>query len=80
MQQGGALSLVKGSLKYIEPGEGPAFLALTRIESGNSPDPQLYDLAKDPGEKYNIARQYPEKVKELAALLQKIKTDGRSRQ
>jgi arylsulfatase A-like enzyme len=80
VEQGGALSLVKGSMKYIEPHNGPAILAETAIESGNSPGAQLYDLAKDPGEKNNIAAKYPEKVKELSALLQKIKTDGRSRQ
>lgn len=79
VQQGGALSLVKGNWKYIEPRNGPAFLTLTSIESGNSPDPQLYDLRDDPGEKINLANRYPEKVKELSALLQKIKSDGKSR-
>jgi arylsulfatase A len=79
VQQGGALSLVKGNWKYIEPRNGPAFFPLTGIESGNSRDPQLYDLSNDPAEKNNLANQYPEKVKELSALLDKIKTDGRSR-
>jgi arylsulfatase A len=79
VKQGGALSLVKGNWKYIEPRNGPSFLTLTGIESGNSPHPQLYDLSSDPGEKNNVANQYPEKVKELSALLHKIKTDGRSR-
>lgn len=80
VQQGGSLSLVKGGWKYIEPGNGPAFLTLTGIESGNSPDPQLYDLSRDIGEKNNVANQYPEKVQELAALLHKIKTEGKSRE
>jgi arylsulfatase A len=80
IQQGGALSLVKGNLKYIEPRKGPAVLAETGIESGSSAEPQLYDLIKDPGEKSNVAGKYPDKVKELSALLQKIEADGRSRQ
>lgn len=80
VQQGGSLSLVKGDWKYIEPRNGPAFLTLTGIESGNSPDPQLYDLSQDIGEKNNVANQYPEKVKELALLLHKIKTEGKSRE
>lgn len=76
IQQGGALSLVKGDWKYIQPSKGPALFALTGIESGNSPEPQLYNLAKDPGEKINLADEHPEKVQELAALLEKIKSEG----
>lgn len=73
VQQGGALSLVKQNWKYIEPRQGPALLKLTGIESGNSPDPQLYDLMNDPGEKNNLASRFPEKVTEMADLLQRIK-------
>lgn len=79
VEQGGALSLVMGNLKYIEPRKGPAVLAQTGIESGNSVNPQLYDLVKDPGEKTNVAGEYPKKVKELSAMLEKIKASGRSR-
>jgi hypothetical protein len=39
----------------------------------------LYDLKNDIGEKKNMAEQKPEIVKELAALLQKIKTSDKSR-
>lgn len=80
VQQGGSLSVVQDNWKYIEPGGGAAFLPSTGIESGNSPNPQLYDLSRDPGEKNNIASQHPEKTKELSALLLKIKADGRSRE
>jgi arylsulfatase A-like enzyme len=79
VQQGGALSIVKANWKYIEPSNGPAVLKLTGIESGNSPQAQLYNLEKDPGEKNNVADQHPQKVNELSALLQKIKSEGRSR-
>lgn len=77
--EGGALSYIKGNWKYIEPHKGPALLKLTNIESGNSPQPQLYDLSKDKGEQNNLADQHPELVKELAALLEKEKAAGRTR-
>ena len=73
VQQGGALSLVKDGWKYIAPNDGLAYLALTSIESGNAATPQLYDLKSDIGEKNNLADKYPDRVKELAGLLQKIR-------
>jgi len=79
VEQGGALSLVKENWKYIEPTDGAAYLTLTGIETGNSLQPQLYDLTNDIGEKNNLAEKYPEKVKELAALLKKIKDKSLTR-
>ena len=38
-------------------------------------EPQLYDLRRDPGEWYNIAQFYPEKVKELQLLVEKARKD-----
>lgn len=73
IEQGGALSVVKDNWKYIEPNNGPALQTETNIELGNAATPQLYDLLKDIGEKNNLAEKYPEKVKELAALLKHIK-------
>ena len=78
VQQGGALSIVKDNWKYIEPNAGIAFNKLTGIELGNAPAPQLYDLNKDIREQNNLADKYPEKVKELKDLLQKIKDQGSS--
>jgi hypothetical protein len=46
---------------------------------GNYPEPQLYNLKDDLGETKNIAKENPEKLKELEELLQKIKDDGRTR-
>ncbi len=40
---------------------------------------ELYNLADDIGEKTNLASQNPDKVKELTAILQKDRADGRSR-
>ena len=40
---------------------------------------ELYNLADDPEELKNVAADHPEKLKELLAALDKIKSDGRSR-
>ena len=40
---------------------------------------ELYNLANDPAEKNNLADAEPEKLKEMLAALEKIKTDGHSR-
>jgi arylsulfatase A-like enzyme len=73
------LSIVKGKWKYIKPNNGEKLLKSVNIEMGNDPEPQLYDLSKDLGETGNVAKEHPDIVKELADLLQKIQTDGRSR-
>jgi len=72
VEQGGALSVVKDGWKYITPNNGVAVNKLVNIETGNSTEPQLYNLNNDIGEKHNLAAQYPEKVKELASLLTSI--------
>ena len=51
----------------------------TNIELGNDPAAQLYNLKNDIKEQHNLAEKYPEKVKELAALLETIKTTSRDR-
>jgi arylsulfatase A-like enzyme len=79
VEQGNPLALVEGNWKYIEPHKGPKVNKNVNIELGNDPDPQLYDLSKDPGEKNNVASQYPDKVKQMAGELEKIKADGRSK-
>ena len=70
------LSVTDGRWKYLRPGNGPAYLKAVNIELGNSKEPQLYDLKKDPKEKINVAGQNPELVKKMAAQLEKI-VDGR---
>lgn len=79
VQQGAAMSMVKGNWKYIEPAPGPKVQKLTNIESGTDDLPQLYDLKKDIGETKNLAKEHPEIVKELAEILRKIRSNGRSR-
>ena len=72
----GTLSLIKGSWKYIEPSDRPAFNARTQIELGNAPQPQLYNLEEDPGEQDNLAQEHPEVVEELSALLEQIRASS----
>lgn len=72
IKQGGALSVTKDEWKYISPSAGPAVNALTAIETGSLPHPQLYNLKEDIGEKNNLAGKLKDKVQELAALLQRI--------
>ncbi len=67
------LSIIEGTWKYIEPGKGLPRNAETGIETGNNTQAQLYDLNKDKGEKINLAKEYPEKVKAFAAKLGAIK-------
>jgi arylsulfatase A-like enzyme len=67
------LSITQGEWKYIEPGKGPANSGLTNIETGNNPLPQLYNLKADPGERNNLATQFPDQVNQLAGLLKKIR-------
>jgi arylsulfatase A-like enzyme len=79
VEQAGTLAVIKGPWKYIEPGKGAKISANTGTELGNDPQPQLYNLADDLGERNNVAASHPERVKELASILQEIRSKGRSR-
>ena len=69
------LALKAGDWKFIPPHPGPPMFKVMR--SGNSPLPQLYNLADDPAETKNLARDNPAKLKELSTMLDQI-TSGRS--
>jgi arylsulfatase A-like enzyme len=73
IEDASGLSIIKDGWKYIAPGAGPAIMKLVNIETGTLPVPQLYDLNTDLGEKNNLAKKYPEKVRDLATLLKSIK-------
>jgi arylsulfatase A-like enzyme len=79
IEEGGGLALRRGQWKYIEPNKRQRVNRDTAIELGNSPEPQLYDLSKDPGEATNLAAEMPEKLRELASELDALKTAGRTR-
>lgn len=72
-QSGNRLALRQGSWKYIAPSQGPRIQQNTNTELGNDPEPQLYDLSRDLGERTNVAAAHPEKVRELSAHLESIR-------
>jgi arylsulfatase A-like enzyme len=78
VEHAAVLSLRRGPWKLIQAGRGPKVLANTDIESGQSPEPQLYHLADDLGETRNLAAEHPEKLRELEELLEAIRRDGRT--
>lgn len=67
------LCIVQDGWKYLTPAKGPALLREVNIESGISNEDQLYDLNNDPQELHNLAKQNPDKLAQLKALLQKQK-------
>jgi arylsulfatase A-like enzyme len=79
VEQAGTLALIRGHWKYIEPSRGPRVNRQTNTELGNDPEAQLYDLITDLGERHDVAADHPEVVRELAARLREIRSDGRSR-
>jgi arylsulfatase A-like enzyme len=79
VEHAGGLSLRQGDWKYIEPGQGPKVVAQTNTETGNHPAGQLYDLGADLGETKNLAAGQPERVKEMSAFLERLRTQGKSR-
>lgn len=72
-QSGNRLAVRQGPWKYIAPSQGPRIQQNTNTELGNDPEPQLYDLSRDLGERTNLAAAHPEKVRELSAALESIR-------
>jgi arylsulfatase A-like enzyme len=70
IEQSATLSIVQGNWKYIRPNKGPAYNPAIDIEYGNDEADQLYDLGRDPLERYNFAPSVPIKLNELKSLLQ----------
>jgi arylsulfatase A-like enzyme len=68
--QGRGIAVRKGTWKLVPAGPQPG---------GKTRPPELYDLATDLAETTNLAEKNPDKVKELAALLDTLRTSGRSR-
>ena len=71
-----ALAVIEGDWKLIAPSNGPKRNVNTNTELGNDPQPQLYHLLSDPGEKQNVASQHPDKVRGMTALLDRIGAAG----
>ncbi len=80
-----ALAIRRGPWKFLDHrGSGGNNYEKGEIKSFALPDSapdapgQLYNLASDPGEKVNLYFQHPEIVRELKALLESSKAQGRS--
>ena len=71
--EAGALSLRQGQWKYISPSKGARINKNTNTELGNDPQPQLYDLRTDPGERTNLADSNPTQTRTLAARLEELR-------
>ena len=57
--------------KYIESSDGAKFQQQTRIELGNDPKPQLYNLGNEVNEQTNLAEKYPDIVYEMQNILRR---------
>ena len=79
VEHAGSLSLISGRWKYVAPGKGPKINKNTNTELGNDPEPQLYDLEADPGEQRNLAARHPQRVREMAQQLERIRRTPRTR-
>lgn len=55
--------------KYIQPNDGPAIEQYTKMELGNNPQPQLYNMMKDPGETENLAKTYPAILEQMQKII-----------
>ncbi|MHC5543580.1 arylsulfatase, partial [Singulisphaera rosea] len=76
VEHSGVFGIRLGPWKLIEPGKGPKVLPYTAVESGVSPEVQLYNLTDDLGETHNLSKENPDKVRELQAKLKSIRHGG----
>lgn len=73
VQQASVLSLRQGPWKYIPPSKGERVNRNVNIETGNDPEPQLYNLADDPGETRNLAANQPDRIAAMKTRLERIR-------
>lgn len=66
-------SVTDGEWKYIVPCKWSPYFELTRTESGNSTEEQLYNLKEDIGERKNLSSQYPDKISYFRNILKEEK-------
>lgn len=69
------LSVLTSQYRYIEPSNGPKMIQWgPKIETGNLPVPQLYDMTVSPYETNNVATEHPDEVAHMQSIL-KIERD-----
>ena len=68
------MALRSRNWKYIDPvsKKTPDWLANKDVATGLQNTPQLYNLKDDPGELHDLAYKFPQKVKELKAVLTQL--------
>lgn len=71
------LALVEGDWKLIAPHADAA--SFHGNEIGSTAAPQLFDVARDPGETVNMADRFPQRAQAMQARLQTIVQAGRTR-
>lgn len=69
----GSLGIRSGDYIMIPPHEGPALMKEVNIETGISPEYQLYNIAKDPQQQNNIAADNPDKVIAMETELKAVR-------
>lgn len=70
-----SLVLRAGRWKYIESSNGgPMITWGPEIETGYAPQPQLYDLRADVGERADVSARHPRVVERMAKLLRRIRS------
>lgn len=77
--QARGIALRQGPWKLVPPRAEPLRGAGLPAREKDSTEPELYDLASDPGEKKNLAADHPARVREMMAMLDKIRQSGRTR-
>lgn len=79
VEHAGVLALRKGQTKIIQPGRGPRVFAATSTESGLEPQPQLFDLGADLGERNDRSNTDTNLTRTLNQMLDAIRSHPRSR-
>lgn len=68
------LSVRTKQWKYIEPNDGSPMIQWgPKIETGNLPTPQLYDMTQTVDEQRNVATEHPEEVFNMQNILRRAK-------
>ena len=64
------LSVLTSQYRYIEPSNGPKMIQWgPKIETGNLPVPQLYDMTVSPYETNNVAAEHADEVSRMQSIL-----------